>query len=46
MQQEFAALERQGLLALVTKNNPADVDEVLHKHPDMVLKESQIVAKK
>lgn len=47
MQQEFAALERQGiLLALVTKNNPADVEEVLRKHPDMVLKESQIVAKK
>ncbi len=47
MQQEFAALERQGiLLALVTKNNPADVDEVLHNHPDMVLKASQIVAKK
>lgn len=47
MQQEFAALERQGiLLALVTKNNPADVDEVLHNHPDMVLKESQIVVKK
>jgi FkbH-like protein len=47
MQQEFAALERQGiLLALVTKNNPADVEEVLRKHPDIVLKESQIVAKK
>lgn len=47
MQQEFTALERQGiLLALVTKNNPADVDEVLRKHPDMVLKETQIVAKK
>jgi FkbH-like protein len=47
MQQEFAALERQGiLLALVTKNNLADVDEVLQNHPDMVLKASQIVAKK
>jgi len=47
MQQEFAAMERQGiLLALVTKNNPADIEEVLRKHPDMVLKESQIVAKK
>jgi FkbH-like protein len=47
MQHEFAALERQGiLLALVTKNNPADVDEVLQKHPDMVLKEARIVAKK
>jgi FkbH-like protein len=47
MQQEFAALEQQGiLLALVTKNNPADVEEVLRKHPDMVLKESKIVAMK
>ena len=47
MQHEFAALERQGiLLALVTKNNPADVDEVLQKHPDMVLKEARIAAKK
>jgi FkbH-like protein len=47
MQQEFAALERQGvLLVLVTKNNPADVDEVLRKHPDFVIKEKQIVAKK
>jgi FkbH-like protein len=47
MQQEFAALERQGiLLALVTKNNPADVEEVLQKHPDMVLKEAHFVARK
>lgn len=47
MQHEFAALERQGiLLALVTKNNPADVDEVLRKHPDMVLREAKIVARK
>ena len=47
MQHEFAALERQGiLLVLVTKNNPADVDEVLRKHPNMVLKESQIVSRK
>ena len=47
MQHEFAALERQGiLLVLVTKNNPADVEEVLRKHPNMVLKESQIVARK
>ena len=47
MQQEFSALERQGiLLVLVTKNNPSDVDEVLRKHPDMVLKDAQIVARK
>lgn len=47
VQKEFSALERQGtLLALVSKNNLVDVDEVLCSHPDMVLKESQIVAKK
>jgi FkbH-like protein len=47
MQHEFAALERQGvLLALVTKNNPTDIAEVFEKHPNMVLKESQIVIKK
>jgi predicted enzyme involved in methoxymalonyl-ACP biosynthesis len=47
MQHEFAALERQGiLLALITKNNPADVDEVLRKHPDMVLKEANIVSRR
>lgn len=47
MQQEFLALERQGvLLALVSKNNPADVDEVLINHPDMVIREQHIVAKK
>ena len=47
MQQEFSALERQGiLLVLVTKNNPADVEEVLRKHPEMVLKDAQIVARR
>lgn len=47
MQQEFSMLEQQGiLLALVSKNNAADVEEVLQQHPDMVLKETQIVAKK
>jgi FkbH-like protein len=47
IQQEFLALERQGvLLALVSKNNPADVNEVLCKHPGMVLGERHIVAKK
>jgi FkbH-like protein len=47
MQHEFAALERNGiLLCLCTKNNPADVDEVLQKHPEMVLREAQIVVKK
>lgn len=47
MQHEFAALERSGiLLCLCSKNNPADVDEVLQNHPDIVLKSSQIVVKK
>ena len=47
MQHEFAALERNGiLLCLCSKNNPADVDEVLQNHPEMLLKPSQIVVKK
>ena len=47
IQHEFSALERQGvLLALVTKNNEADVEEVLRRHPEMVLQESQIIVKK
>lgn len=47
MQHEFAALESQGiLLALVTKNNVEDVEDVLRNHPDMVLKDTHIVAKK
>jgi FkbH-like protein len=47
MQHEFAALERNGiLLCLCTKNNLTDVDEVLHKHPEMVLSDAQIVVKK
>lgn len=47
IQHEFAALERNGiLLCLCTKNNPADIDEVLEKHPDMVLRDAQIVVKK
>jgi FkbH-like protein len=47
MQHEIAALERNGvLLCLCTKNNPEDVEEVLRDHPDMVLRNEQIVAKK
>lgn len=47
MQQEFSTLERQGvLLVLITKNNSADVDEVLRRHPEFVIREAQIVAKK
>ena len=47
MQHEFAALERNGILiCLCTKNNLADVDEVLRIHPEMVLRDAQIVVKK
>ena len=47
MQHEFAALERNGiLLCLCSTNNPADVEEVIQKHPDMVLRGTQIVIKK
>lgn len=47
MQHEFAALERNGiLLCLCTKNNPADIDEALQRHPDMVLRDAQFVVKK
>jgi FkbH-like protein len=47
MQQEFAALERNGvLLCLCTKNNPADLDEVLRSHPDMVINDAMLAAKK
>lgn len=47
VQQEISALEKAGLLlCLCTKNNPGDVEEVFRKHPHMVLKEEQIVAKR
>jgi len=45
-QQAFLALERQGvLLCLCSKNNPADVDEVLDKHPSAVLRREHIAAR-
>ena len=47
MQHEFAALERRGVvLCLCTKNNPADIDEVLRDHPAMVLRNDDFVIKK
>ena len=47
VQHEIAALRRQGVLVcLCTKNNPDDVDEVLREHPDMVLRDADIVVKK
>ena len=47
VQQQLAQLQRQGvLLCLCTKNNAADVQEMLDKHPSMVLKPEQIVVSK
>ena len=46
-QQEFAGLERAGvLLCLCTKNNPADVEEMLEQHPHMVLRSDRLTVKK
>ena len=46
-QQEFAGLERSGvLLCLCTKNNPADVEEMLETHPHMVLRSDRLAVKK
>ncbi|MBK6854523.1 MAG: HAD-IIIC family phosphatase [Burkholderiales bacterium] len=43
----YAGLERQGvLLCLCSKNNPPDVDEVLERHPNQVLREARITLKK
>jgi len=45
-QVEFQALRRQGvLLCLCSKNEAADVDALLDSHPDMVLRQADIVAK-
>jgi FkbH-like protein len=47
MQQEFAALERQGvLLCLCSKNNPSDVEEALQRHPHAVLGERHLALSK
>jgi FkbH-like protein len=47
VQQEFLSLERQGvLLCLNSKNNAADVDEVLEKHPFTVLRHEHLAARK
>lgn len=47
VQHQFKALAAQGvLLCLNSKNNLADVDEVLTHHPEMVLRDGQLVAKK
>ena len=45
-QTEFLALQRQGvLLCLCSKNDAAEVDAVLDSHPDMVLRQADIIAK-
>ena len=47
VQHQLAQLEQNGvLLCLCTKNNPADIEEVFASHPAMVLKPSQIVARR
>lgn len=47
VQQQFRALESQGvLLCLCSKNNAADVVEVLEKHPSMPLRATYVVAQK
>lgn len=47
VQHELARLEQSGvLLCLCTKNNPADIEEVFASHPSMVLRPSQIVARR
>lgn len=47
VQQQLRALEAQGvLLALCSKNNDADVLEVLQHHPDMPLREQHLVARR
>jgi FkbH-like protein len=41
------ALSKRGvLLCLCSKNNPADVDEVLRNHKDMILRDENIIIKK
>ena len=43
----FKGLLRDGvLLALCSKNNSTDVDQVLNEHPDMILRNDDLVAKK
>ncbi len=47
VQQTLSGFRKRGvLLALCSKNNPADVDQVLAEHPDMILRGNDFVAKK
>jgi FkbH-like protein len=46
-QQEFLGLEKAGVvLCLCTKNNPADVEEVLSRHSDMPIRSENLTIKK
>ena len=47
VQHKISFLAKNGVIVcLCSKNNPEDVDAVLSGHPDMVLKDDQIVLKK
>jgi FkbH-like protein len=47
VQNDFLALQRRGvLLAMCSKNNAADVDELLKTHPSMVLRNEEFVVKR
>jgi FkbH-like protein len=47
VQQELLGLQQAGiLLCLCSKNNAADVDEVIRSHPHMVLKDEHLILKK
>lgn len=47
IQNELLALEKSGILiCLCSKNNPEDVEEVLEKHPHMLLENEHIIIKK
>jgi len=46
IQSMIVEMARKGIIVgLVSKNNPEDVDEVLARHPDIVLKDEHIVIK-
>ena len=47
IQNELLALEKSGvLICLCSRNNPEDVEEVLEKHPHMLLRNEHIILKK
>ena len=47
IQSMVLALNKQGvLIGLCSKNNPADIDEIIESHPDMQLRDEHITIKK